>query len=59
MMCILLNIVTMMMNYETAKSSYSSALTMANYIFTIIFTLEAIIKLSAFGITGYFMNGWN
>jgi hypothetical protein len=30
-----------------------------NYFFTGMFTLEAIIKIIAFGIKGYFKQGWN
>lgn len=44
----------MAMNYDTASTIYIGALEKINLIFSVIFILEAILKLIAFGISGYF-----
>jgi hypothetical protein len=56
---IVLNIVVMAMNYEGATSSYINALDTLNLVFTMVFIIEAILKLIALGIGGYFYYSWN
>jgi hypothetical protein len=56
---IVLNIVVMAMNYEGAPSTYVQALDYLNLIFTIIFILEACLKIIALGFNGYFYYSWN
>ena len=59
MCCIVLNMVSMAMNFDTPDETYDLALTYVNYIFTGIFIVECIIKLFAYGPIGYFHSGWN
>jgi voltage-dependent calcium channel L type alpha-1D len=58
MACIILNMLTMAMEYETQSSTYAFVVGLFNTIFTIIFILEFIIKFIGLGIS-YFYNGWN
>ena len=44
--------------YEGASENYLKLLELINYFFTFVFTLEAILKLGAFGLR-YFYNSWN
>lgn len=55
---ILMNTVVMAMRYFNMNDLYSNFLDIANYIFTAIFTCEAIIKIIAQG-HHYFMDNWN
>ena len=57
--CIVLNMISMAMNFDTSDETYDLALTYVNYIFTGIFIAECIIKLTAYGPIGYFHSGWN
>jgi hypothetical protein len=57
--CILLNLVSMAMNFENSSNEYNQALTIVNYIFTGIFIAECLLKLCAYGFEGYFHSGWN
>lgn len=57
--CIMANIVTMAMAYDTSPSSYDAILQDLNYAFTGVFVLECILKIIAFGPGGYFFNSWN
>ena len=57
--CILLNMVQMAMAYDKGSEDYMYTLETINLVFTIIFILEAGIKLTGFGIKGYFNNNWN
>ena len=57
--CILLNLVSMAMNFENPSEQYNQALTIVNYIFTGIFIAECVLKLSAYGPVGYFHSAWN
>ena len=59
MICIVLNMISMAMNFDTPDETYELALTYVNYIFTGIFIVECIIKLFAYGPIGYFHSGWN
>ena len=58
MAVIVLNMVLMTMNYETAGTVYNSALEKVNYFFTGIFIIEATLKLIALG-WAYYKSGWN
>ncbi|KAL4431577.1 hypothetical protein ABPG74_017282 [Tetrahymena malaccensis] len=57
--CILCNIITMAMAYDTSPQEYDQILNDLNIFFTSVFITEAIIKIIAFGLQGYFFNGWN
>lgn len=59
MTCIVMNIVTMGMSYETASTDYNSNLKSINLFFTSVFICECAMKLFAFGVKGYFSEGWN
>lgn len=54
-----MNIVTMALSYEGSSATYNAALDNLNLVFSIVFIIEAILKLTAFGFIGYFRNGWN
>lgn len=58
-MCIMANIVTMAMAYDTSPHSYDQMLQYLNYGFTGVFILECILKIIAFGPGGYFFSSWN
>jgi hypothetical protein len=45
MICIILNMVSMAITFETETVAYSNALVYLNYIFTGIFTAECVLKL--------------
>ena len=49
----------MALNYDDCDSGYEYILKVANWIFTGIFVLECILKLIAYGLSGYFYYGWN
>ena len=57
--CIFLNMISMAMNFENASDVYNNALTIVNYIFTGVFIGECILKLLAYGPSGYFHSAWN
>jgi hypothetical protein len=59
MLCIIVNIITLSMAYETSATEYDTVLSNLNLAFTAVFIWEAIIKLTAYGIEGYFNNSWN
>lgn len=44
--------------FESQSSSYTGFLEGSNYVFTIVFIIEAVLKLIAYGTT-YFQTGWN
>lgn len=58
MVCIVLNMFQMAIDYEDAPLNYTMVLQYINYVFTAIFTIEAILKLTAFGKV-YFSSSWN
>ena len=58
MACILLNIIQMSLNQENLSPSFILFLTLTGWIFTAIFLMECILKLTAYGET-YFNNSWN
>lgn len=57
--CIIGNTIVMAINWYDCPKSLLNALEYTNYFFTIVFTLEAIIKLIAYTPYGYFIQGWN
>lgn len=58
MICIILNMVQMAINFEGQTLEYTSGLEYSNYVFTAIFALEALLKLIGNG-SGYFNSTWN
>ena len=58
MLCIILNTVVLALSWYDQSSEMKFVLDIFNYIFAGIFTIEAIIKLIAFG-KRYFKDGWN
>ena len=59
MIIILLNMIVMAINYDGTPSGYQSMLDTLNLIFTSIFIAEAVLKIAALGVFGYFYYGWN
>jgi hypothetical protein len=59
MAIIFLNMISMALNYDDCDSGYEYGLKVANWIFTGIFVLECLLKITAYGISGYFYYGWN
>lgn len=58
MTCIILNMFQMACFAEGASEDLVFFLDFSNYIFTIVFLIEGILKLIAFG-KSYFNNAWN
>lgn len=56
--CILLNTVIMALKYHKMSSEFEKSLNYLNYFFSLIFNLEAAIKILGCGIS-YFKNSWN
>ncbi|XP_067834058.1 probable voltage-dependent R-type calcium channel subunit alpha-1E, partial [Heptranchias perlo] len=56
---IALNTVVLMMKYHSAPPAYENALKYLNIAFTILFMLECILKIIAFGFLNYFRDSWN
>lgn len=56
---IVANMVTMGMDYEGCPTSYLEVLDAFNLLFSLIFFIEAILKIYALGPKGYFYIGWN
>ncbi|CAK8686115.1 unnamed protein product [Clavelina lepadiformis] len=54
-----INIVTMATEHYNQPKALDLALKYANYVFTSVFVLEAIIKLIALGVCRYFRDKWN
>ncbi|XP_030853656.1 voltage-dependent calcium channel type A subunit alpha-1 isoform X7 [Strongylocentrotus purpuratus] len=59
MTLITLNTFTLMVKYHGQPEIYSAILKNLNIAFTVLFTIEAMLKLTAFGIRNYFKEGWN
>uniref|UniRef100_A0A5F8GV89 Voltage-dependent R-type calcium channel subunit alpha n=1 Tax=Monodelphis domestica TaxID=13616 RepID=A0A5F8GV89_MONDO len=59
MAMIALNTVVLMMKYYSAPCTYELALKYLNIAFTIVFSLECILKIIAFGFLNYFRDTWN
>ncbi|XP_035260955.1 voltage-dependent T-type calcium channel subunit alpha-1G isoform X6 [Anguilla anguilla] len=54
-----LNVITMAMEHYQQPKVLDEALKICNYIFTIIFVLESVFKLVAFGFRRFFKDRWN
>lgn len=54
MSCIIFNIFTMALTYETASDAYNKILDNINLFFTSVFIFELVLKLTALGFHGYF-----
>lgn len=57
--CIILNTIIMAINWYNCPPSLLNALEYTNYFFTAVFTFEALVKIIAFSVRGYFSQGWN
>mmetsp|Transcript_20713 Transcript_20713/g.31751 ORF Transcript_20713/g.31751 Transcript_20713/m.31751 type:complete len:159 (-) Transcript_20713:1320-1796(-) len=58
MSCIMLNMIQMGCLHENQSAEFTFLLEFTNYIFTAVFIVEAVLKLTAFG-QSYFNNAWN
>ncbi|XP_030647627.1 voltage-dependent R-type calcium channel subunit alpha-1E [Chanos chanos] len=56
---IALNTVVLMMKYYSAPAAYDMILKHLNTAFTLLFSLECILKIMAFGFMNYFRDTWN
>ncbi|XP_066529784.1 voltage-dependent T-type calcium channel subunit alpha-1H [Hoplias malabaricus] len=56
---ICINVVTMSVEHYNQSMYLEEALKYCNYVFTIFFVLEALLKLVAFGIRRFFKDRWN
>jgi len=59
MVCILLNVVVMAFSYNGQSAGYALALNVLNEIFSLIFLVEMILKLTAFPVKTYVRDKWN
>ncbi|XP_060715817.1 calcium channel, voltage-dependent, P/Q type, alpha 1A subunit, b isoform X8 [Tachysurus vachellii] len=59
MSLIALNTIVLMMKYHEASETYDKVLKNLNIVFTILFFMECILKMIAFGIRNYFRDAWN
>ncbi|NXP07101.1 CAC1H protein, partial [Thinocorus orbignyianus] len=53
------NVITMSMEHYNQPKSLDEALKYCNYVFTIVFVFEAVLKLVAFGFRRFFKDRWN
>ncbi|XP_063171076.1 voltage-dependent T-type calcium channel subunit alpha-1H [Candoia aspera] len=53
------NVITMSMEHFDQPKSLDEALKYCNYMFTIVFVVEAVLKLVAFGFRRFFKDRWN
>ena len=58
-LCIILNTVALAMNWYARPDSVDNILNIWNYVFTGIFTVEAIIRIAGLGPNKYFTEKWN
>lgn len=56
---IVMNMITLAIDFEGSSQEYSSTLIKLNYFFTTIFIIELILKLIAMSPQAYFTIGWN
>ncbi|KAM6473368.1 voltage-dependent T-type calcium channel subunit alpha-1G isoform 4-T4 [Liasis olivaceus] len=54
-----LNVITMAMEHYQQPEVLDEALKICNYIFTVIFVMESVFKLIAFGFRRFFQDRWN
>lgn len=55
----MLNTFVLMLKWYRQKTAVENSLEVLNILFTIIFCLEAVIRLSAIGFQNYFKDNWN
>ena len=53
------NTVTMCLTHDGESETFARIIELSNYFFTIVFTLEMVIKLFSYGPRSYFNSGWN
>ncbi|XP_036861567.2 voltage-dependent T-type calcium channel subunit alpha-1H isoform X1 [Manis javanica] len=53
------NVITMSVEHYNQPKSLDEALKYCNYVFTVVFVFEAVLKLVAFGIRRFFKDRWN
>uniref|UniRef100_A0A672I022 Calcium channel, voltage-dependent, R type, alpha 1E subunit a n=1 Tax=Salarias fasciatus TaxID=181472 RepID=A0A672I022_SALFA len=56
---IALNTVVLMMKYYSAPPAYEAVLKHLNTAFTVLFSVECVLKIMAFGFLNYFRDTWN
>ncbi|XP_048065163.1 voltage-dependent R-type calcium channel subunit alpha-1E isoform X3 [Megalobrama amblycephala] len=56
---IALNTIVLMMKHDRSPDGYDDVLKYLNTVFTVIFSVECILKILAFGIMNYFRDTWN
>ncbi|KAM4629755.1 LOW QUALITY PROTEIN: voltage-dependent R-type calcium channel subunit alpha-1E [Polymixia lowei] len=56
---IALNTIVLMMKYYSAPPAYETALRHLNTAFTVLFSIECVLKIMAFGFLNYFRDTWN
>uniref|UniRef100_A0A671YKB1 Calcium voltage-gated channel subunit alpha1 E n=1 Tax=Sparus aurata TaxID=8175 RepID=A0A671YKB1_SPAAU len=56
---IALNTIVLMMKYYSAPPAYDSVLKHLNTAFTVLFSVECVLKILAFGFLNYFRDTWN
>jgi len=56
---ITLNVLTMAMEHHDQSPEFTFILALFNYTFTLVFTVEMLVKLVAFQTRRYFSDGWN
>jgi hypothetical protein len=57
--CVMLNVLTLCMDYYEAPTFYHNFLIVSNYVFVAIFCLEFAIKIIGLGATNYFRDNQN
>ncbi|XP_029005034.1 voltage-dependent R-type calcium channel subunit alpha-1E isoform X3 [Betta splendens] len=56
---IALNTIVLMMKYYSAPLTYDTVLKQLNTAFTVLFSVECVLKILAFGFLNYFRDTWN
>nr|XP_046247844.1 voltage-dependent R-type calcium channel subunit alpha-1E isoform X2 [Scatophagus argus] len=56
---IALNTIVLMMKYYSAPPTYEAVLRHLNTAFTVLFSVECVLKIMAFGFLNYFRDTWN
>ncbi|XP_077439307.1 voltage-dependent R-type calcium channel subunit alpha-1E isoform X2 [Vanacampus margaritifer] len=56
---IALNTIVLMMKYYSAPPAYEAVLKHLNTAFTVLFSIECVLKIMAFGFLNYFRDTWN
>ncbi|XP_051558225.1 voltage-dependent T-type calcium channel subunit alpha-1H [Myxocyprinus asiaticus] len=56
---IAINVLTMSMEHYRQPKNLDEVLKYCNYFFTLVFVIEAVLKLVAFGFRGFFKERWN